>query len=204
MVVRCQVWSIHSYATEFFMCFLQVNLVYNVPCAGVVRAKTHCDILQLSKSDTSHVLHHFPDSNATPSSSYSCMLPLFSTPLTTSYLFRLHSSINIYFPSPSHSHTLPFSSSLSSSSSNFPVNYLNFHLPPSFLVFVSVANKMKEGIKDRCDAAFNKTVSGSCGLDQQFSSVIRLEEDSGPHTSMMQDTRTRKSDIQRSTGRVQR
>lgn len=74
----------------------------------------------------------------------------------------------------------------------------------SSLLSISVANKMKEGIKDRCDAAFNKTVSGSCGLDQQFSSVIRLEEDSGPHTSMIQDTRTKKSDMQRSTGRVQR
>ena len=69
---------------------------------------------------------------------------------------------------------------------------------------ISVANKMKEGIKHRCDTAFNKTVSGSCDLDQQFSSAIRLEEESGTHISMIKDTRTRKSDIQRSPGRVQR
>lgn len=89
----------------------------------------------------------------------------------------------------------------------FSISFTSCTLPQfssSSLLFISVANKMKEGIKDRCDAAFNKTVSGSCGVDQQFSSVIRLEEDSGPHTSMIQDTRTRKSDIQRSTGRVQR
>ena len=120
------------------------------------------------------------------------------------HLFRLHQSINIYFPSLFYFLTPIFLISLSSSSSNFPVHYLNFHLPPSYLVSISVANKMKDGVKDRCDAAFNKTVSGSCGLDQQFSSVIRLEEDSGPHTSTIQDTRTKKSDMQRSTGRVQR
>ena len=43
--------------------WVQVNLVYSIPCTGVVRAKTHCDILQLSRSDTTHVVHHFPDSN---------------------------------------------------------------------------------------------------------------------------------------------
>lgn len=105
------------------MFFLQANLVYNVPCAGVVRAKTHCDILQLSKSDTSHVLHHFPDSNATPSSSCSCMLPLFPLP-----------PLPIYHTSPTCTHQSVSIFHLSfTSSSNFPVHYLNFHLPPSCL-----------------------------------------------------------------------
>ena len=201
MVIRCQVWSIHIQQNS--LCFLQVNLVYNVPCAGVVRAKTHCDILQLSKSDTSHVLHHFPDSNATPSSSYSCMLPLFPLPPLPVYHTSstcTHQSMSIFHLSFTSSHPTTFLIS-----SLFLLQFsCTLHLPPSYLVSISVANKMKEGIKDRCDAAFNKSVSGSCGLDQQFSSVIRLEEDPGPHTSMIQDTRTRKSDIQRSTGRVQR
>lgn len=101
-----------------------MNLVYNVPCTGVVRAKTHCDILQLSKSDTSHVLHHFPDSNATPFSSYSCMLLLFPSLhfRYISYLFCLLMSI---FISPLPSCILALSSSLSSLSSNFPVHYIS-------------------------------------------------------------------------------
>ena len=126
----------YTYATEFFLCFLQVNLVYNVPCAGVVRAKTHCDILQLSKSDTSHVLHHFPDSNATPSSSCSCMLPLFLLPPLPIYHTSptcTHQSVSIFHLSFTSSHPTTFLISLSSSSSNFPVHYLNFHLPPSCL-----------------------------------------------------------------------
>ena len=176
-----------------------MNLVYNVPCTGVVRAKTHCDILQLSKSDTSHVLHHFPDSNATPFSSYSCMLPLFLSLhfRYISYLFCLlmsifHLSFTPLHPSTVLLYLLQFSCTLSHMSSS------------SYFVSISVTNKMKEGIKHRCDAAFNKTVSGSCDLDQQFRSVIRLEEESGPHTNMMKDTRTSKSDIQRSPGRMQR
>ena len=116
----------YTYATEFFMCFLQVNLVSNVPCAGVVRAKTHCDILQLSKSDTSHVLHHFPDSNATPSSSCSCMLPLFPLP-----------PLPIYHTSPTCIHQsgifhLSFTSSHPFSSSFFPLP------PPIFLYTTSI------------------------------------------------------------------
>lgn len=39
----------------------QINLVHSVPCAGVVRAKTHCDILLLSKTDTQQILQHFPE-----------------------------------------------------------------------------------------------------------------------------------------------
>ena len=40
----------------------QSNLVYSVPCTGTVRARTHCDILLLSKADTAQILQHFPES----------------------------------------------------------------------------------------------------------------------------------------------
>lgn len=39
----------------------QINLVHSVPCGGVVKAKTHCDILLLSKTDTQNILQHFPE-----------------------------------------------------------------------------------------------------------------------------------------------
>ena len=40
---------------------VQINLIHGVPCGGVVKAKTHCDILLLSKADTQHILQHFPE-----------------------------------------------------------------------------------------------------------------------------------------------
>ena len=45
---------------RWFVVF-QINLVYGVPSGGIVRAKTHCDILLLSKTDVQHILQHFPE-----------------------------------------------------------------------------------------------------------------------------------------------
>ena len=39
--------------------------MYSVPSGGIVRAKTHCDILLLSKADIQQVLQHFPGSKST-------------------------------------------------------------------------------------------------------------------------------------------
>ena len=42
----------------------QVNLVYSVPSGAIIKAKTHCDILLLSKVDIQQVLQHFPESKS--------------------------------------------------------------------------------------------------------------------------------------------
>ena len=36
--------------------------MYSVPTCALVRARTHCDILKLSKTDVQQVLQHFPES----------------------------------------------------------------------------------------------------------------------------------------------
>ena len=41
---------------------VQVNLVHDVPCGGTVRAKTHCDLLLLSKKNIIEITQHFPES----------------------------------------------------------------------------------------------------------------------------------------------
>lgn len=84
--------------------WVQVNLVYSIPCTGVVRARTHCDILQLSRSDTTHVVHHFPDSN---DKFYVVlcydMYFLMSRYSPTSYTFSLCCCFSLSHLAPSHS-----------------------------------------------------------------------------------------------------
>ena len=43
------------------LCF-KVNLIHDVPCGGTVRAKTHCDLLLLSKKNVVQIMQHFPES----------------------------------------------------------------------------------------------------------------------------------------------
>ena len=59
-------------------CSHQVNLVHDVPCGGTVTAKTHCDLLLLSKKNIIQIMQHFPESEAynTPSHLTSTFLPL--------------------------------------------------------------------------------------------------------------------------------
>ena len=77
----------------------QINLVHDVPCSGTVRAKTHCDILLLSKSSVSQRVRETPLPSLPPS--LTPYLPLFfssSLPFSTSFFSLLSSSIP---PSPS-------------------------------------------------------------------------------------------------------
>lgn len=39
-----------------------MNLVHDIPCGGTVRAKTHCDLLLLSKENVIQTMQHFPES----------------------------------------------------------------------------------------------------------------------------------------------
>lgn len=61
--------------------------------------------------------------------------------------------------------------------------------PPNTFPFTTVAKKMKEGIKFRCDAAFNQT--STTGSDFDYGSVSTLGADSAIHTDREQTTRTK-------------
>lgn len=61
--------------------------------------------------------------------------------------------------------------------------------PPNTFPFTTVAKKMKEGIKLRCDAAFNQT--STTGSDFDYGSVSTLGADSAIHTDREQTTRTK-------------
>ena len=163
----------------------QINLVHDVPCSGTVRAKTHCDILLLSKSSVSTILQHFPESEE-DASAFSLSLPhalsliLYLAPFLNPFLLPslfLYPSLPLlpssnckcyplslppffspFFP-PSLSPSLPPPSLPPSSPS----------LPPSLPL---VYTKMKDEIQRRCDVAFTPSSQGGLGEDSIDTLVV--------------------------------
>ena len=151
----------------------QINLVHDVPCSGTVRAKTHCDILLLSKSSISTILQHFPESEE-DASAFSLSLPhalsliLYLAPFLNSFLLPslflypslplLPSSNCKYYPLSLPPFFPPF----------FPPS-LSPSLPPSLPL---VYTKMKDEIQRRCDVAFAPTSMGGLGEDSIDTLVV--------------------------------